>query len=389
MNLKTRLIEDLSELGECRDAWNELAGGRIFHRWEWMHAWASVFCKKGQLSAVLVTDEHGNWQGIAPWYKSKSVTRGTVVRQLASGAACSDYASIATRRGMEFHVARHLIDVIQGNSHREAFGDIAVFELEGHTADDPVISKIRQFADEDGLEWDQQEISGTWVAPLATSWEQFERGLSKSFQRKTRKATSRLELPAITVERARTADEVTALWPDFVSLHQKRRNAIGEPGCFSDYEFGKFLCLASLNLADSGMTRLNVARFGNQPFAANLEFVCGDTTHAYQSGMDPQHALLEPGHLIFAHSIRKAIDEGLREFDFLRGDEPYKERWEAERVPLLRTRIIPPRMSAKLRNGIWAAGRNVRNWARTRVIPAGSLPVTPKHEPQDPAGTLQ
>ncbi len=389
MKLAIRLIDDIADLDSCRDSWNELAGERVFHRWEWMYAWANEFCRKGQLAIVVIIGESGEWLGIAPWFVTKSVTRGTVVRQIASGAACSDYTSVAVRPGWESPVAQLLFDVITGHSPCEILADADLFELEGHTPNDPVVKNILQLAEASRLECIQDEISGTWVTRLSGTWEEFEHGLSKSFQRKTRKATSRLGRDDVRVDCGRTADEVAALWPDFVALHQMRRNAIGEPGCFTNCTFGKFLCQASLDLADCGLVRLNVARIAGRPFAANLEFANHDTTHVYQSGMDPRQTSLEPGHLIFAHSIRQAIAGGFREFDFLRGDEPYKERWNARRIPLLRTRIVPPRLSAKLRNGLWAAGRNVRNWARTRALPESALPSITESIDQGPVSAHQ
>ena len=34
--------------------------------------------------------------------------------------------------------------------------------------------------------------------------------------------------------------------------------------------------------------------------------------------------------MLTAHAIKQAISEGCTEFDFLRGDEPYKRRWLPE-----------------------------------------------------------
>jgi CelD/BcsL family acetyltransferase involved in cellulose biosynthesis len=52
-------------------------------------------------------------------------------------------------------------------------------------------------------------------------------------------------------------------------------------------------------------------------------------TSYYLSGFDPELARLSPGTLLVGTAIESAIEKGDREFDFLRGREPYKYRWGA------------------------------------------------------------
>jgi CelD/BcsL family acetyltransferase involved in cellulose biosynthesis len=51
--------------------------------------------------------------------------------------------------------------------------------------------------------------------------------------------------------------------------------------------------------------------------------------YAYISGFDPEWARYSLGTLLIAFAIERAIDEGCREFDFLRGREQYKYGWGA------------------------------------------------------------
>ena len=60
---------------------------------------------------------------------------------------------------------------------------------------------------------------------------------------------------------------------------------------------------------------------------------------------------LEPGHLLFTEMVKRAILRGDTRFDFLRGNEPYKEFWEARPHGQKKLRMISkrtmPRMIAK------------------------------------------
>lgn len=364
--LKIRLITSTEEFAACRSEWNELAGKRLFHRWEWMFHWWKNFGAGLQLALVVVTDATGQWMGIAPWYKSFSATRGRVVRQLATGSACSDYASVATRPGSEVSVATVLADLIGNPSQHKLFRDVDLFELEGHTENDPVMVALAEQLGRSGASVSIEEISATWKAELPDSWPEFENRISKSFRRKTKKATARLAMQDVAATVAATREEMKSAWPIFVDLHQRRRNSLGEPGCFADSRFERFLYQATLALAETGHAHINMTWLKNRPMVTNLEFACGRDVYMYQTGLDPEHAGFEPGHLIFTWAIKNAIERGCHSFDFLRGDEPYKARWNAVRIPLMRTRIVPNRITSRLRNGLWNAGRSVRDWTRAK-----------------------
>jgi CelD/BcsL family acetyltransferase involved in cellulose biosynthesis len=372
----TRLVTDGQEFASCRERWNELAGARVFHRWEWMFHWWQAFglASHRQLAIVIVLDEAGRWAGIAPWYRSRSATRGRIIRQLASGEACSDFTSIAIRPGLEEPVTAALAKVIVGRSEHRLFRDVDLFELEGHLIDDPGMTSLHRYLAEERVRILEEEFCGTWRMRLAGTWEEFEAGIGRSFRRKTRKATDRLRSADITTAVANRRESLDSVWPIFVELHQKRRNGLGEAGCFADRRFEDFLRHATISLAEAGCARINMAWYNGSPFATNLEFVAGHDVYMYQTGLEPDLANLEPGHLIFALTIQKSIERGFRHFDFLRGDEPYKARWRATRVPLMRMRIVPDRLKARLRSGLWTAGRNFRDWTREkRIIPERAI----------------
>ena len=56
----------------------------------------------------------------------------------------------------------------------------------------------------------------------------------------------------------------------------------------------------------------------------------------YNAGVDPDARDLSPGVLLVAEFIRRALADGARRFDFLRGDEPYKYEWGAVDEPIQR-----------------------------------------------------
>jgi CelD/BcsL family acetyltransferase involved in cellulose biosynthesis len=69
-----------------------------------------------------------------------------------------------------------------------------------------------------------------------------------------------------------------------------------------------------------------------RPIAVQYGFVWQDTFYQYQGGWDAAFAKRSIGTVVVAEAIRLARKNGLRSFDFLRGDERYKYRFGATDV---------------------------------------------------------
>lgn len=84
-----------------------------------------------------------------------------------------------------------------------------------------------------------------------------------------------------------------------------------------------------MNLPSGSACRLYVLSHQGAPLASLLMFYFGESALYYQAGWDPDSPLASqsPGVVVMANSIRDAIQEGLRYYEFLRGDESYKTRW--------------------------------------------------------------
>ena len=55
--------------------------------------------------------------------------------------------------------------------------------------------------------------------------------------------------------------------------------------------------------------------------------------YLYLTAYSPEHAELRPGTLLIALAMERAVDEGVRVVDMLRGEEAYKQIWHMERTP--------------------------------------------------------
>jgi CelD/BcsL family acetyltransferase involved in cellulose biosynthesis len=156
-------------------------------------------------------------------------------------------------------------------------------------------------------------------------------------------------------------------------LHQRRRESLGDRGCFASPRFTAFHAETARRLLDSGALRLFWLEVDGVNVAAEYQVVGGKVVYAYQSGIEPGALEHEPGRLIIAATLRQAIDEGCRALDFLRGDEAYKAHWRAKPRATLDAWVTPDTPAARLRHNVWLASANVKNWLKSNL---GMTPST-------------
>lgn len=116
----------------------------------------------------------------------------------------------------------------------------------------------------------------------------------------------------------------------FIDLHQRRW---GDAGLFPPTPGGEasrvfFRRLFEEHGPDGGL-RLAFLTVGDRRIAAGVHFQTADGYLYYNAGVDPDARDLSPGVIMVAAYVQRAIAEGCRRLDFLRGDEPYKYEWGA------------------------------------------------------------
>jgi CelD/BcsL family acetyltransferase involved in cellulose biosynthesis len=157
---------------------------------------------------------------------------------------------------------------------------------------------------------------------LADNWEDYVSGLGKKDRHELRRKLRRLERSAeIKHVEYSTAEDITANLDDFVRLH--RMSTPDKAEFMTDYR-EEFFRAAVTNMARVGASRLYFLEIDGKRAATSICFVHGDSQLAYNSGYDPEQRALSVGLLNHAMTIKLAIENGIRYFDFLRGDESYK-----------------------------------------------------------------
>ena len=363
--MKLKVIEDIEELLASESQWNRVAGDRCFFTWQWCSTWFKEFSNEDdKLHLVVGVDSQGDWLGIAPLMVS-----GRRLRFLATGTACSDYVNLITTKTDYNSFAEAIAKYLSVEFGPEgSLTYVDSFEIEGCGENDRNLDYFCELLRLQDFAMHETETEGTWKVLLPDSFEQLNATFSKSMRRKTKAAKKRLAEPEVAKQFA-TQETFEELWQLFVQLHQKRRNVLGQMGCFSDEKFERFLKTATQGLMKLNRSDLVLISKSGTPIAVTLLIYCGETCMMYQSGIEPDAQSSEPGYQSVTVAIQHAIENGFKYFDFLRGDEPYKARWSTTREAIVRRKFIPPNMSAQLKHGTWVIGRSIKNYVTNFTQP--------------------
>ena len=174
---------------------------------------------------------------------------------------------------------------------------------------------------------DQYVCSSVTLAP---SMDEFVARLPHGLRRNLRRYREKLDaLGRVGLESA-GPDQVQEHLAAVIYLHRARwASKEHTQGIFGPQQMEEFYRKAVRALFDKGAARLYALRLDGRIIASADVLVENNKAYSYIGGFDPEFAAFSPGSLVLEYAIARSIEEGAREFDFLRGQEAYKQAWGA------------------------------------------------------------
>jgi len=299
---------------DLADHWQHLIDGcsepTFFDSPTWQKAWWSEYGANSELKLLAVRSDSGDIKMIAPL-----MVNGSVISFLG-GTDLVDYHDFlsADRSG-----SGSLEAIVRAVDEMPGVESIKLQSIPGNSA---TITRFREFAEKFG--WNV-EIKQEDVAPrleLPTSWDAYLGGLRKKDRHELRRKLRRLEAAGEIrqIELSRPGDIEVAM-DDFMVLYRMSTTGKAE---FMTPDRERFFRTVAVAMADECTTRLVFLEINDEKVAASLTFVCRNVRYLYNSGYNPARSSLSVGLLNHALTIKRSIEEGLRVFDFMRGNEAYK-----------------------------------------------------------------
>jgi CelD/BcsL family acetyltransferase involved in cellulose biosynthesis len=124
----------------------------------------------------------------------------------------------------------------------------------------------------------------------------------------------------------------------FIELNKKRWSSVGQCGAFPNASVCNFHFDVAQSFSKKGMLSLYLLKFDGKPVSGSYGFRYGSKYYAYLNGFDPEYAKFGVGSVLVPYLVNELVKEDLTEFDFLRGDENYKARWNG--IPRLNYQVI-------------------------------------------------
>lgn len=313
--ITTAVHHDAAGFDDLRSEWLELeqraAEDNIFMTHMWQHAWWKDLGGDAQLDLISFRHED-RLVGLAPTYREKA--GGFPVVRFGGGLEVTDYTGFLVESGYEEAVGRAFLEYCL------EFPGL-VLDLHFLRSDGVTLAALTRAARDMERRYnvEREEVSPRILLP--ENWDAYFGILSKKDRHELRRKRRRLEEAGGWTVNETSDASLSADLETFFELHASSTRAKAD---FLTEDVKRFFRHICHHLLEEGWLSLRSLRHQGRAVAAVLGFVYRGKLLLYNSGYDPSLTNLSAGLVLMSEEIRLAIEAGLAELDFLRGDEKYK-----------------------------------------------------------------
>ncbi|MGC3996082.1 MAG: GNAT family N-acetyltransferase [Anaeromyxobacter sp.] len=329
---------------------------------EWLHAWWRHLGARRALWLLEARDGAGALAGVLALSASPGLPGARRWRLLGNGLTGADGLDVLARPQDAAEVRAALARALLGGEGWD------VLDLEDLPCGSPSVAALLDAA---GLRGARAEVLRRFSCPGFALRGDYASHLRRVRRRETlgRRVRWLARQPGFAVEVASTAAEAPEAMEDFLRLHRLRWAVEGGSYGIPAGPPEAFHRAVAPALAARGWLRLYRLRVGGAAVAAVYGLELGRRFYYYQSGYNPAWSARSPGAVLVARTVEDAYARGLTDYDFLRGEEPYKLDWTADRRETCAVRLRAPSLRAGAVTAADGALRAARGVARA-VTPA-------------------
>jgi CelD/BcsL family acetyltransferase involved in cellulose biosynthesis len=324
-------ITNSSDFLQLASVWNQLLArsnsNTIFLTWEWISNWWQVYGHKKELYVLTLKDNDNSLIGIAPLYMRKEkILKGfpvNEVRFLGTGEDVSpDYLDFIIEQGRESEALDAFIRYLASKNQWD------VLNLTDMPSTSCNIDFLAETAKNNGFTIRQSECATCPYIILPSAWEEYVSTLSANTRYNVKRRIKNIE---------RDFTVRYFVWEDFkrlddamdrlAHLHNKRWEEKECRHSFSSNEYVSFHKAVAKDFAKKGWLHLSCLELDEEIVGMLYDYRYGDKISYYQAGFDPSFHKYSPGLVLRAYVIRRAIVDGMKEIDLLKGAYDFKYMW--------------------------------------------------------------
>lgn len=320
--IRVTLVNDLNALAARRLQWNELAErsqtSTIFQTYEWHISWWKTL--RGNARPLILLAEAGDeLVGIAPLMVSERRRFGQTRRVVQLiGLGASDFCDLL--------IDRARLDVLP--QFAEWLMDYSQLWDVIHLHDVPntssTLDHLSQCFRQRGYRTDIRFLYEAPTRLLGDPVEDAQVIRKKSLRRHVNyfQRNGRLQF-----KNCHSVDEIIGYLDLFFEQHIERRALTDTPSQFLDKQQRSFYRELVYQLAPTGWLLFSVVLFNDEPIAFHFGFEYDDRLMWYKPTFNVRYAQHSPGEVLIKYLLEYAIEQGVAEFDFTIGEEPFKYRF--------------------------------------------------------------
>lgn len=319
-------VQTEAALAGLEDDWNRLSENtehpNAFMTYGWFQAWFRQHSHENRgrlLPHVLVLRAGDAVAGIAPLVR-RIASRFFRVRILEFATIHADYNDMVVG-GEPAGQIRAVVDFLAQTTEQWDVVHLRDLRDTGNT-----IAEIESSLASSGLHYlVLTEKENCPYLPLDGNVDYLMKRLSGHVRRVIRKRIERAAPGGLRVRIVENPQEESELLDKLIALdHQKSLRSIYPPFIGRNPKVFQYLFK---KLGPQGWLYVALLEQGNHTLAYQLGFRCGDKLWDYNKAYDQSYSRFAPGTLLLAGILDYGFERGFREYDFLRGEEPYKLVW--------------------------------------------------------------
>lgn len=330
--MQYRLIKEEKAFYELKEKWNCLlkhsGRGNPFLTWEWMYYWWESYKteRAPKELCIIVAEIESEIHALLPGF-IKTERLGAfqlrVFHFMGTEFETTNYLEIICRRSADTEIIFRLIDFLILQK-----PDLDVLSISHILGKHPQLEAVKGIADRLRLEicLDHYHpclhipINGTWDNYLQTlskntryNWRRYLRGLQNQFKAE--------------FEMVNEPMEIDHAIDDLFNLHLRRFQTKKSDTFFKTDVQKDFHKKIAHGFFEQGILHIFQLKVEQKTIAIYYCFQYSDQMHFFQSGMDPCWDKYSPGFVLLGMIIQHTFEKGLKEFDFGRGTDSYKLKW--------------------------------------------------------------
>jgi CelD/BcsL family acetyltransferase involved in cellulose biosynthesis len=288
---------------------------------------------------------------------------------LASGESeedeiCSEYLGLIAERGAEEAVVSTLASALSAG----ALGNWDEILFPAMAGDGPIPELLTSALGSQGWTVEMKTSGACPYIALPRSWDQYLGKLSAAGRyvlSRSQREFADWAAGADEIHEAGTTEEVERGKRILKSLHSERW---GKQGAFRSSRFSEFHDSVMQSLFAENALQLLWLTVRQEPVAVLYNVTWNGKVYFYQSGrkLDVPKGV-RPGIVLHAHAIRRAIESGRREYDFLAGTSQYKRKLATGLRPLVQVRAVRAPLRELARRAV-DRGRDHARRLRSQIL---------------------